>query len=98
MAKVKRKRDYKRERELAIRRGETGVGPNSGDAKRHRARRKVENKLGRKLGPDEVVDHVNPVKDGGGNGHGNLRVRRLKPNAAHGGKIGSKKEKGRRKP
>lgn len=98
MSKVKRrKRDYKRERELAIRRGETGVGSSSGDAKRHRARRKVENKLGRKLGPEEVVDHVNPVKDGGGNGHSNLRVRRLKDNASHGGKIGNKKAKGEKK-
>ena len=97
MAKVKRKRNYARERELAIRRGETGVGSSSGDAKRHRARRKVENKLGRELGPDEVVDHVNPVKDGGGNGHSNLRVRRLKDNAAHGGKIGNKKAKGEKK-
>ena len=97
MAKVKRKRNYARERELAIRRGETGVGSNSGDAKRHRARRKVENKLGRELGPEEVVDHVNPVKDGGGNGYSNLRVRRLKDNAAHGGKIGNRKDKGEKK-
>lgn len=97
MAKVKRKRDYARERELAIRRGETGIGSNSGDAKRHRARRKVENRLGRKLGEDEVVDHVTPVKEGGGNGHGNLRVRRLKDNASHGGKIGNRKAKGEKK-
>ena len=98
MARVKRKRNYKRERELAIRRGETGVGSNSGDATRHRARRKVEKDLGRKLGPDEVVDHKTPVKSGGSNSRSNLRVRRLKPNAAHGGTIGNRKEKGRRKP
>lgn len=98
MARVKRKRNYKRERELAIRRGETGVGSNSGDATRHRARRKVEKDLGRKLGPDEVVDHKTPVKSGGSNARSNLRVRRHKPNAAHGGTIGNRKEKGRRKP
>jgi len=98
MARVKRKRNYKRERELAIRRGETGVGSDSGDATRHRARRKVEKDLGRELGPDEVVDHKTPVKSGGSNSRSNLRVRRLKSNAAHGGTIGNRKEKGRKKP
>ena len=96
-ARKKRVRDYKRERELAIRRGETGVGSSSGDATRHRARRKVEKKLGRKLKTDEVVDHKEPLKDGGSNGDSNLRVRRLKPNAAHGGSIGNRKEKGKKK-
>jgi len=98
MAKVKRrKRNYARERELAIRRGETGVGSKSGDATRHRARRKVEKTLGRELSPDEVVDHKEPLKSGGSNGSGNLRVRRLKPNAAHGGRIGNRKAKGEKK-
>ena len=98
MAKVKRrKRDYKRERELAKRRGETGVGSSSGDAQRHRARRKVEKRLGRKLGPTQVVDHVEPVKSGGDNSDGNLRVRDLKSNAAAGGRIGNRKAKGQKK-
>lgn len=90
-------RDYKRERELAIRRGETGVGSKSGDAQRHRARRKVQKKLGRKLGPNEVVDHIKRVKDGGGNGSSNLRVRSLKSNAADGGRVGNAKAKGVKK-
>ena len=90
-------RDYKRERQLAIRRGETGVGSKSGDAQRHRARRKVQKRLGRKLAPDEVVDHVKRVKDGGGNGDSNLRVRSLKSNAADGGRVGNRKAKGIRK-
>lgn len=90
-------RDYARERQLAIRRGETGVGSRSGDAQRHRARRKVQKKLGRKLAPDEVVDHIKRVKDGGGNGHSNLRVRSLKSNAADGGRVGNRKAKGVRK-
>lgn len=90
-------RDYARERQLAIRRGETGVGSRSGDAQRHRARRKVQKRLGRKLGPDEVVDHVKRVKDGGGNGDSNLRVRSLKSNAADGGRVGNRKAKGVRK-
>lgn len=90
-------RDYKRERQLAIRRGETGVGSKSGDAQRHRARRKVEKERGRKLGPDEVVDHVKRVKDGGSNSSSNLRVRSLKSNAADGGRVGNRKQKGVKK-
>ncbi len=97
-ARVKRKRDYQRERELAIRRGETGVGSKSGDAQRHRARRKVEKKLGRKLAANEVVDHKKRVKDGGSNAESNLRVRSLKSNAADGGRVGNSSEKGRKKP
>lgn len=89
-------RDYKRERQLAIRRGETGVGSKSGDATRHRARRKKEKQLGRKLSPNEVVDHKTPLKSGGSNGNGNLRVASLSSNASHGGKIGNRKGKGKR--
>ena len=94
MSKV---RNYKRERELAIRRGETGVGSKSGDAQRHRARRKVEKRLGRKLPPDKVVDHVRRIKDGGGNGDTNLRVRDHSSNASDGGRVGNAKAKGVRK-
>lgn len=97
MAKVKRKRNYARERELAIRRGESANGSDSGDARRHRARRKKEKELGRKLKSTEVVDHETPVKEGGGDNEGNLRVRSLKANAAHGGRIGNKKAKGEKK-
>lgn len=93
----KRKRDYKRERELAIRRGETGVGSNSGDAKRHRARRIVEKEVG-DLPSDMVVDHKRRVKDGGSNNRKNLRVRTLRSNAADGGRAGDRKAKGKRKP
>lgn len=98
MAKVKRKkgRDYKRERELAIKRGETGVGSKSGDAQRHRARRIVEKDVG-DLPADQVVDHVKRVKDGGGNDRSNLRVRSLSSNAADGGRVGNRKAKGKRK-
>lgn len=98
MASVKRKkgRDYKRERELAIKRGETGVGSKSGDAQRHRARRKVEKRLGRKLDSDQVVDHIKRVKDGGSNDDSNLRVRSLSSNAADGGRVGDASKKGRR--
>lgn len=90
-------RDYDRERELAIRRGETGKGSKSGDATRHRARRKVQKRLGRKLKPDEVVDHIKRLKDGGSNDAGNLRVRGLSDNAADGGRAGNARQKGIRK-
>lgn len=97
MAKVKRrKRDYARERELAIKRGETGVGSNSGDAQRHRARRIVEKDTG-PLAPDQVVDHKKRVRDGGSNNRSNLRVRSLSSNAADGGRVGNRKAKGIRK-
>jgi hypothetical protein len=100
MAKVKKKkvRNYDRERELAIRRGETGVGSSSGDATRHRARLKVEKRIKRKLKPTEVVDHKERLKDGGSNDPSNLRVVGLSPNAADGGRVGNARAKGVKKP
>lgn len=92
MAK-KESRDYKHERMLAIKRGETGVGSNSGDAKRHRARRKKEKLIGRKLRPDEHVDHKKPIKNGGGNAPDNLAIKPASANFKHGGKIGNRKGK-----
>lgn len=88
-----KQRNYAQERKTAIARGETGNGSNSGDAKRHRARRKVEKRIGRKLSPTEHVDHKHKVKDGGGNGNGNLRVVSASKNMADGGKSGSRKGK-----
>lgn len=100
MSKVKRKknkgRDYEQERKTAIARGETGAGSKSGDATRHRARRKVEKRLGRKLGATEVVDHKKRLKDGGSNDDSNLRVRGLSENAADGGRVGDASKKGKR--
>lgn len=94
---MSKERNYKRERELAIKRGETGVGSNSGDAQRHRARRKVQKGRKKKLRSDQVVDHIKRVKDGGSNDRSNLRVRSLSSNAADGGRVGNKKAKGVRK-
>ena len=82
-------RDYAQERVTAKKRGETGVGSKSKDATRHRARRMVENKLGRKLSPDEHVDHKKTLKNGGTNSISNLRVRSAKQNTSEGGKSGS---------
>lgn len=94
-----KERNYKQERKTAIARKETGVGSNSGDAKRHRARRSVEKASGKKLSTDQHVDHKRKVKDGGGNGKNNLRVVSASKNMSDGGKSGSKsgKSKGGRK-
>lgn len=73
-------RDYKQERETAKKRGETGVGSKSGDATRHRARRKVIKRLGKKAVEGKDVDHKVKLKNGGGNSTKNLRVRSRKAN------------------
>lgn len=86
-------RNYKRERETAIKRGETGIGSESKDAKRHRARRKVEKRIGRKLSPNEHVHHKKPLKSGGSNDGSNLAVVDGKKNTSDGGKSGSVKGK-----
>ena len=66
------KRDYDQEYATAKGRGEVGTGSESGNAKRHRARRAME-KAGRvKSGQD--VDHKKPIKKGGGNNTSNLRA------------------------
>lgn len=89
-------RDYKREYQLQKRRGESGTGSDSGNAKRHRARRKYESENG-KLPSNKELDHKKPLKDGGSNSESNTRVRDKSANRSHGGKIGNSKAKGRRK-
>lgn len=83
-------RDYKHEYALAKKRGENGTGHNSGDAKRKRARRAKEKLIGRKLRPDEHVDHKKPIKKGGGNAPDNLAIKPASINLANGGKLGHK--------
>lgn len=92
-------RDYKQERKTAKARGETGVGSKSKDATRHRDRRKLEKKIGRKLRSDETVDHKKPLKSGGSSSPKNLRVRSYSDNSRDGGKMGNKagKSKGGKK-
>ncbi len=82
-------RDFKQERKTAKKRGETGNGSGSGDATRHRARRKFEKENG-KVGAGKEVDHKKTLKSGGGNGKANLRARTVKANRAAGGRAGSK--------
>jgi len=65
------KRDYQQEMKTAETRGERG-GPNSGKAKRARARRKAL-KLGMvRKGQD--LDHKKPISKGGSNAVSNLRA------------------------
>ena len=90
---VKKKRNYPQERRTANARGETGVGSKSGDATRHRARRKLIKATGKKLSTKQHVDHKKPIKQGGSNGTGNLRVRTASSNYRAGGKIGNKSGK-----
>lgn len=82
-------RDYEQERKTAISRGETGVGSKSGDAKRHRARRVVEKRVGKSKLKGKDVDHIKPVKSGGSNESSNLRVRTVAANRSDGGKSGN---------
>lgn len=84
-----KKRNYAQERKTAIARGETGVGSKSKDATRHRARRKVEKSMGKKLSADQHVHHKKPLKSGGSNERGNLAVVSAKKNTSDGGKSGS---------
>jgi hypothetical protein len=78
-------RDYKQENKTAKSRGETGKGSSSGDATRHRARRKVEKKLGRKLPTSIHVDHKKKLKSGGTNASGNLATRPASENMSDNG-------------
>jgi 5-methylcytosine-specific restriction endonuclease McrA len=65
-------RDYKREYELQKQRGDSGSGSDSGNAKRHRLRRKAL-KLGMvKSGQD--LDHKKPLSKGGSNTLKNARA------------------------
>lgn len=78
-------RDYSQERKTAKKRGETGVGSKSGDATRHRARRTVEKRLGKKLPTSVHVDHKKKLKSGGGNCSSNLRCRPASANMSDNG-------------
>jgi hypothetical protein len=67
------KRDYDTEYKTAKGRGEVGTGGDSGNAKRHKARRIMLKKGMVKKGQD--VDHKKPISKGGGNsGAGQLRA------------------------
>jgi predicted ribonuclease toxin of YeeF-YezG toxin-antitoxin module len=77
-------RDLPQERKTAIARGDTGVGSESKDATRHRARRKVIASLKKKgkahtaVGKD--VDHKRKLSEGGSNSISNLRLRKPSEN------------------
>jgi len=84
------KRNYKQERATAKKRGETGVGSSSGDATRHRARRKIAKTSGFSKIRGKDVDHRTSIKSGGSNSRSNLRIRSKSANRAAGGRVGSK--------
>ena len=86
-------RNLRQERLTAIARGETSSGSSSSDAKRHRARRAMEKKLGHKLPPTIDVDRKKPIKSGGSSELANLRLRNPSDNRSDGGKIGDTKGK-----
>ena len=86
-------RDYKQERKTAKARGETGVGSKSGDATRHRARRKMEKKHGKAALAGKDVDHKKPLKSGGSNSESNLAISDPSKNRSKGGKSGDRKGK-----
>lgn len=64
-------------------------------AKRNNARRRAERKGLVKKGDGKDVDHKRALKNGGGNGDSNLRVRDRSSNRSHGGKIGDRAGKAR---
>lgn len=67
------KRDYRRERQTAIRRGET-LGSDSDNAKRKRLRRAMEKDGKVHRGDGKDVDHKKPLSKGGSNSKSNARV------------------------
>ena len=91
-------RDYKQEAKTAKSRGEQGVGSDSGNAVRGRARRKAI-RLGMiKPGSKQDIDHKQPVGKGGSNSASNLRPRapsenRSFPRNSKGGMVKNVPEK-----
>jgi hypothetical protein len=66
-------RDLKQEYATQKARGEVGVGSNSGNALRHKARRKAL-KLGM-VKPGQDLDHKKPISKGGGNTPSNWQAK-----------------------
>ena len=87
-------RDYAQERRTAVKRKETNNGSKSGDATRHRARLKLEKKLGRKLKKGEHAGHSGKKKLGS-SGNTKTRVEKASKNMSKGGKSGNRKGKAR---
>ena len=91
-------RNYSQEYKTAVARGEVGTGSKSGNAVRHRARRKAVELGMVKPGDHKDVDHAKALAQGGGNAVSNLRVRtpsqnRSFPRNAAGGMIANHPEK-----
>ena len=82
-------RDLKQENKTAKARGETGVGSDSNDARRHRARRAYIKKNGA-LSSKTDLDHKKPMNKGGTDALSNLKPVSQKENRSKGGKSGNK--------
>lgn len=87
--KPKAKRNYKKE--YANYQGSTEQKKNR--AARNTARRRAEKAGVVKKGDGKDVDHKKPLRSGGTNAKGNLRVRSAKANRADNGKRGGRKPK-----
>ena len=83
-------RGYKRERETAILRKETSCGSASGDATRHRDRRKLLKTLENK---EIAIKHIIPLREEGPSTLENLQLEDPGPHRSHGGRIGNRKGK-----
>lgn len=81
-------RNYQQERKTAKKRGETGCGSKSKDARRHRARRAYIARNGA-LSETTHVDHKKALKSGGSDAPSNLHAVDAKTNTSEGGKIGN---------
>ena len=68
------KRDYKREYELQKKRGENGTGHNSGNAERHRLRRKAIKEGMISADSPLEIDHKKALVKGGSNSLKNARA------------------------
>lgn len=90
-----KKRNYKREYELY----HSSPEQKKKRAKRNAARRQAERDGRVRKGDGKDIDHKRPLRAGGGNSKGNLRVRDKSENRADNGGAGGrprKKMKGRR--
>lgn len=88
-AKPKAKRNYKKE--YANYQGSAEQKKNR--AARNTARRRAEKAGVVKKGDGKDIDHKKPLRSGGTNAKGNLRVRSTKANRADNGKRGGRKPK-----
>ena len=95
MAEKKRDRAYYADQYKRYEGTPEGIAARS---QRNKARALMEKKVGKAAIAGKDVDHKNPIRSGGGNGAGNLRVRSIASNRGDTGKgIGKSKGIGKGK-